>query len=43
MRFNKNEKKLLIDLLYDLINSDQSECYNPKTINSLFEKLKIEN
>ena len=38
--FNKEEKKLLIDLLYDLINSDMKECYNPKTINNLFNKLK---
>ena len=35
--FNKNEKKVLIDLLFDLINSDQIECYNPKTIDSLFK------
>lgn len=41
--FNKNEKKVLIDLLFDLINSDQIECYNPKTIDSLFKKLKVKN
>jgi hypothetical protein len=40
--FNKEEKKLMIDLLYDLINSDRKECYNPNTIDKLFNKLENE-
>ena len=38
--FNKEEKKLIFLMLEDLINSDSYEFHNPKTIESLYDKLK---
>ena len=38
--FNKEEKKLIFLMLEDLINSDEREFHNPKTIESLYNKIK---
>lgn len=38
--FNKEEKKLIFLMLQDLINSDDKEFHNPKTIKSLYNKVK---
>ena len=37
---NKEEKKLIFLMLEDLINSDERELVNPKTIESLYNKVK---
>ena len=38
--FNKEEKKLIFLMLENLINSDERELVNPKTIESLYNKVK---
>lgn len=38
--FNKEEKKLIYLMLEDLINSDEIELVNPKTVQSLYNKVK---
>tara|TARA_Y100000817_G_scaffold150054_1_gene117398 strand:- start:427 stop:546 length:120 start_codon:yes stop_codon:yes gene_type:complete len=38
--FNKEEKKLIFLMLQDLINSDDKELVNPKTLKSLYNKVK---
>tara|TARA_Y100001970_G_C13728922_1_gene600501 strand:+ start:286 stop:405 length:120 start_codon:yes stop_codon:yes gene_type:complete len=38
--FTKEEKKLIYLMLEDLINSDERELVNPKTIESLYNKVK---
>ena len=37
---NKEEKKLIFLMLEDLINSDDYELVNPKTVQSLYNKVK---
>ena len=37
---NKEEKKLVFLMLEDLINSDDYELVNPKTLQSLYNKVK---
>lgn len=38
--FTKEEKKLIYLMLEDLINSDSYEFHNPKTVQSLYNKVK---
>ena len=38
--FNKEEKELIFKMLENLINSDYRELHNPKTIESLYNKVK---
>ena len=38
--FTKEEKKLIYLMLEDLINSDDYELVNPKTVQSLYNKVK---
>lgn len=38
--FNKEEKELIFKMLENLINSDSGKLQNPKTIESLYNKVK---
>ena len=38
--FNTKEKQLIFKMLENLINSDSGKLHNPKTIESLYNKVK---